>query len=142
MATCNLLFGTQIASIIAAIFGIVVSIIELATYHIDFTSCIVIIYVLIFCLLLLLVEIYIPNFLRFFGFLLKNWGKALTYLFVGFLFFNPHRTFNIIVGVVFWVLAIIYLILTFITKGIAKPLAQRNSTITLSTTNGDYWVEA
>ena len=135
---CSLLFAVQITSLVASIFGVVISVYSLVASH-SWEGIIRGIYVLFFSACLFLVEIYIPPCFRFFGFLLKNWGKGATYLILGFIFFSKD-TLNTITSIVFWVLAVLYFVLSFVAKGIAKPLAQ--STITLSTSNADYYVEA
>ena len=136
----SLLFATQITSLVAAVFGIVVSVVRIINSHFTFTEIIIPLYVLFFCCMLFLVELYIPPCFKYFGFLWKNWGKGATYLLLGFLFFSPSQALNIVVGVVFWILAVLYFALSILVNGIAKPLAQE--TISLSTSNADYYVEA
>lgn len=131
----------QIISIIAAVFGIVFTCIEISKVP-GFSTMILDILILLFCLMLLMVEIYIFSCFRFFGFLLKNWGKALSYLIMGLLIFNENDTLRLVAGIVYWVLAIMYLIFTFICKGISYPLAQRGGVVTLQTSTSDYYVEA
>ena len=140
MVNCSLLFATQIISIIASAFGIAIAIVIMVQNGGSWTTYIIPIYVLFFCIMLFVVEIYILPCFRFFGFLLKNWGKGATYLLLGFLIFNPNVTLNIVAGVIFWILAVLYIILSFVAKGIARPLAQK--TVSLSTSNADYWIEA
>lgn len=131
----------QIVSIIAAAFGMVISIIEI-TYLVNFTHVVYNVLICFLCAMLLLVEIYIFPCFRFFGFLLKNWGKALSYLLMGLLTFNEHDKLRLAAGIVFWILAGFYLIFQFVTKGISYPLAQRGGVVTLSTSTSDYYVQA
>ena len=135
----SLLQIVQIVSIIASGLGAGISILTLILYSYNYQGFVICVYVFLFCACLLLSEIYIPGFFKYFGFLLKNWGKAFMYILLGFLFFNTSSLIHIITGIAFWALSIFYVILSITANGIAKPLLQNE--ISLQTTNADYYVE-
>ena len=130
----NLLFSS------ASVFGMTIGIITISNSQLN-TKIILPLYLTFFSALLFLVEIYIFSCFRFFGFLLKNWGKSFTYLFLGVLIFPQNDKLTNITSIVFIVLAIIYFVFSFTVNGIARPLAQTGS-IALTTSSSDYYIEA
>ena len=130
----------QILSIVASSLGIYYGF-TLFQYSGNLERLINSLFVLFFCILLLFVEIYIFPFFRFFGFLLKPWGKGVTYLILSFFINSRNQNlFEQITQISFWVLAGIYIIFTFASNGIAKPLLQQNTEIHLTTNQKDYFM--
>ena len=137
MVTINLTLVIQIVSIVAAVFGIVFSCMSFSSSTLSIK--VISAFILFLSLMLLFVEIYIIPFFRFFGFLLKPWGKACTYLFVGF-FLYKRPSYGSFAGVLYWTLAVIYFFISFLTNGIARPLLQQTGDIQLTTGANDYFV--
>jgi len=138
MATINITLVIQVVSIIAASFGIVISLMRFGKTS-GFENFVMTLFVLFFSVLLLSVEVYIIPIFRYFGFLLKSWGKACTYLILGF-FIWGNDDLGKIAAYVFWVLCGVYFVFTFITTGIARPLLQKTGDINLSTSQSDYFI--
>ena len=135
----SLLQIVQIISIIGSAFGIIIGILKLIKFG-NFAGFVVGFYTLFLCVCLFSVEIYIISCFRYFGFMLKNWGKGCCYLLLGLLIFNTKEPLCLVAGIIFWVLAVLYFVLTFVAKGIAKPLAQKGE-IKLETSNDDYYIQ-
>ncbi|OHS95974.1 hypothetical protein TRFO_37869 [Tritrichomonas foetus] len=68
-------------------------------------------------------EVYIFAFFKYFGFLLKPWGKALMYLFVGALLFQKNG-FELFCGIIYWALAVVFCVMGFLIKQMPPPLMQ------------------
>lgn len=120
---CSVALIVQIVSIIAAIFGIIAAFIGMFTGTVTFVGIVRGIYTIIFCVFLILCEIYIFSFFKYFGFMFKNWGKALAYLFMGAMLFSSHG-FGLACAIIFWILTIAYFVLAFIIKKVSPPLLQ------------------
>ena len=121
----------QYACIVIGAFGIIASFVYMFDTHwrngryeaSNFTDIIRGIYTILFCGALILVEIIIFPFFKYFGFLMKTGGKALMYLFVGALLFGV-KGFSLFCGILYWALAVIFAILAFFVKTISPPLLQ------------------
>ena len=138
MGTINITLVIQVVSIIAASFGIIISLMRIGKIS-RFENLVMTLFVLFFSILLLSVEVYIIPVFRYFGFLLKSWGKACTYLILGFFVWGLGDLENV-AAYVFWVLCGVYFVITFITTGIARPLLQKTGDINLSTSQSDYFI--
>ena len=138
MVVINLTALVQIVSIVVSIFGIIIGVQKIQVYR-YFSSLVISLFFTFCCVLLLFVEIFIIPCFRFFGFLLKPWGKAFTYLFLSFLI-TGNDTFSNITQVVFWILSVIYFLLSFLTNGISRPILQQTGEIYLTTAPNDYFV--
>lgn len=112
----------QIICIIVGVFGVIAGIVALVTCH-SFVGFIRAAYAILFCLILILCEIYIFGFFKYFGFLLKNGGKALMYLFVGALLFG-RSGFPLFCGILYWALAVVFAIMGFMVPYMPPPLLQ------------------
>ena len=117
----NLYLSLQIIAIISELYAITIAILNLnsTSFFIIYVRQSMVILVSLF---LLLSEIYLFNFFKYFSFILTYWGKSLSYLFLGSLLWSID-TLNLITSVVFWVLSTFYTIMYFIAKdGIANPI--------------------
>lgn len=119
--TCNFNFVLQIICIILGVYGIIAGIVLMATG--TFRGIIMGAFVVVFGVCLILVEVYIFSFFSYFGFLLKSWGKAIMYLFLGALLWGTSGIWlaNVII---FWAAAIAYFVLSFFFPVVSVPLMQ------------------
>ncbi|KAK8893457.1 hypothetical protein M9Y10_021879 [Tritrichomonas musculus] len=113
----------QICAIIVDIFGIIAAIVHLCSDGIGFVGIIRALFTIALGVFLLMGELYIFSFFRYFGFIFKNWGKALAYLFMGAALF-ANSGFGLFVAIIFWIIAIAYFILGFIVKQVSYPVFQ------------------
>jgi hypothetical protein len=109
----------QLSALIVGTFGVIASLLILLQRPDTVTGWIRGIFALFFSFVLIEIEFYVFGIHRYFGFLLKNWGKALMYLFVGALLFQMSG-YGLWCAVVYWGLALIFGII-----GIFVPIAQR-----------------
>ena len=128
----------QIVCIIVSVLGFL-SGFYLLTSMTTFPTFVMGFFIVLFSVLLLLAEIYVFSFFKYFSFLLTNWGKAIMYFFLGSLFYNPAATFNVILSFLYWILAGFFLVMTFVTGGVAKPLFQAADQIQISTNTNDFF---
>lgn len=77
--------------------------------------------------------------MKYFGFLLKLWGKSIMYICVGCLIFNTDELAQVIIASCFWVLAVIYFIMNFVISGVNPPVFQRNTIPNVTTSSDDYY---
>lgn len=113
----------QICAICADIFGIVAGFVRIFTSFINFISLVRGIYTILLAGILLLGELYIFKFFRYFGFFFKNWGKALAYLFMGAALYSG-KGFGLFCAIIFWAVAVAYFILGFFFKRVSYPFFQ------------------
>ena len=113
----------QIIAICVSLFGIIAAIVLMVITAIDFIGAVRHIFTIIFCLALFMLEIYIFSFFKYFGFLLKCWGKGLMYLLVGALLFQTSG-FGLFCAIAFWVLAVVFGILAYFLPVMAVPAFQ------------------
>ena len=113
----------QICAICCDIFGIVAGFIRLFTSILNFIAVVRNIYTILLAGILLLGELYIFKFFRFFGFFFKNWGKALAYLFMGAALYSG-KGFGLFCAIIFWAVAVAYFILGFFFKRVSYPFFQ------------------
>lgn len=113
----------QIACIFIGAFGIIASIVNLAKYARGVAPVIRTLFTLLLCVALILVEIYLFPFVKYFGFILKPCGKALVYLFIGGCLFYK-KGFPLFCAILYWVLAVIFIIMVFLLPQIALPILQ------------------
>lgn len=119
----NINFVIQCIAIVAGLFGCIAAIVGLCTHSFTFVGFVRFVYTFIFSGLLLSLEIYIMPFIKYFGFMLKTWGKGLMYLFVGALLFGS-GDFEIFCSVLYWILAVAFGIISFFVPLAAPPLLQ------------------
>jgi hypothetical protein len=117
----------QLSAILIGVLGVVAGIIQI--FYIGsgmdaFVGFVRAIYAIIFCLTLISVEIYVLPFFKYFGFLLKLWGKGLMYVFVGGLLFWNYGL-GLACAIFYWIMAIIFGIIGIFFPVGAPPLAQR-----------------
>ena len=127
----------QIIAIVAAVFGIVAGCVGFFNFA-SFVSVVMNLFVILFFLVLLSVELYIFSWIKYFGFLLKPWGKAAVYLFMGALLFAK-RGFGLACAIIFWVLFIFYVIISIFLHGAAPPIFQRKNVPNVSSNSDDYY---
>ena len=127
----------QILAIIAAVFGLVAGIVGFFNFD-SFVSVIMNAFVIVFSLTLLSVELYVFSWIKYFGFLIKAWGKAAVYLFMGALLFAP-KGFGLACAIIFWILFVIYVIFAIILQAAAPPLFQRSDLPNISSSSNDYY---
>jgi hypothetical protein len=113
----------QICALVVSVFGIVASFLIMFDHPAGFTGWMRGVYVLFFCVVLAEVEFYVFAFHRYFGFLLKNWGKGLMYLFVGALLFADSG-YGLWCSIIYWVLAVVFGIVAFFVPVAARPMLQ------------------
>jgi hypothetical protein len=133
---CNLSFGVQIATIIASVFGIIAYIIYLV--HGNLGGVITAIFGLLFCLLLIVSEVYVFNGMKYVAFVLTIWGKGVMFLFLGFLIF-ARSGYPLFTAIFFWVMFVAYVVLFIIAKGTSPPLMQKNSPPEFEVSEADYY---
>ena len=137
MATVNLAFIFQIIHIVMAALGVAIALywMIVAPSVVSIVSSIAHLFLIA---LLLLSELYIFSFFKYFGFILKLWGKGALCIYYGCCFAGT-GTFGWIATVVFWVIGIIDIILGIVVKtGVSKPLLQKGD-VDLSTNSSDYY---
>ena len=139
--SCNLSLAVQITSIVAGAFAVVIGIycmFDLNDGSPKFQQFILNAFLVIFGVGIMMIEIYIFDFAKYFGFMLKTWGKSMMCLFMGcFVFWT--RGIRLVAAIIFWILSIFYFVFIFISAGIAPPLLQRNSGVAFEVTNEDYY---
>lgn len=119
----NVSFIIQCIAIVAGLFGVIASIVSLCSNSLTFVGLVRFIYTFALSGILLSLEIYIMPFMKYFGFMLKTWGKGLTYLFVGALLFAS-KGFQLFCSILYWILAIAFGIVAFFFPLAAPPLLQ------------------
>ena len=113
----------QICAIIVDFFGIIAGLVRICTDSISFVGIIRGLFTIAVAVFLLFGELYIFSFFRYFGFIFKNWGKGLAYLFMGASLF-ANSGFGLFVAIIYWVVAVAFFILAFIIKKTALPIFQ------------------
>jgi hypothetical protein len=81
-------------------------------------------YTIVFCAALVCVEVYAFPFFKYFGVLLKMWGKAIMYLFVGALLYW-NSGFGLACAIIYWILAVAFGIAGYFFRFASLPLMQR-----------------
>ena len=120
---CNVRLIIQISCIVIGVFGVIASIVIMAKYISGFFPIIRSIFTLIMCIALIACEIYLFPFVKYFGFILKHGGKALSYLFIGGCLFQKSG-FPLFCAILYWILASIFFIFIFVLPGISLPILQ------------------
>ncbi|KAH0790931.1 COPI associated protein [Histomonas meleagridis] len=69
------------------------------------------------------VEVYVFQFFRYFALILKVWGKAIMYFFIGALLFSTHG-FGLACTIIYWICAVGYGIVAWFFPVPAPPLLQ------------------
>lgn len=113
----------QICAICCDLFGIIAGFVRIITATINFIAIVRGIYTIVLAVFLLLGELYIFKFFRYFGFFFKNWGKALAYLFMGAALYSG-KGFGLFCAIIFWAVAVAYFILGFFFKKVSYPFFQ------------------
>lgn len=113
----------QIACIVVGAFGIIASIIVLAKYARGFFPVISTLFTLFLCVALIIVEVYLFSFIKYFGFILKPGGKALAYLFIGGCLFEKSG-FPLFCSILYWILAVAFCVMAFLVPQLALPILQ------------------
>jgi hypothetical protein len=137
--TCNLAFAVQILTIIAGIWGIIVAIIFVITES-DLGGIIFNAFLMLFCCLLIMSEIYVAAIMRYVAFIQTIWGKGCFFLFMGFFEFRQQGV-GLAAAISFWILFILYVILFCVIGGTAPPLTQTNNPPQYETTEEEYYKE-
>jgi hypothetical protein len=136
----------QMICLSAAIFGIVCAVIRSVEILGDLGShnwgaLIAMIFVVIFCLFLLLVEVHVFNFLKYFAFLLTVWGKAIMYIFLG-LFLYESEPLGLAAAIIFWFFFVLFIVLVFIGARPAPPLTQKTNPPNFETHSEKYFEDS
>jgi hypothetical protein len=113
----------QICALLVGVFGVVAAFLIMFDHPAGFTGWVRGVYALLFCLVLIEVEFFIFSFHKYFGFLLKNWGRGLMYLFVGALLFGTEG-YGLWCAIIYWALAVVFGILSFFIPVAARPILQ------------------
>ncbi|KAK8870722.1 hypothetical protein M9Y10_008609 [Tritrichomonas musculus] len=121
--SCNFRFIIQIACIIVGVFGIIAAIVIMAKYAHGFFPIIRSLITLLLCVALICVEVYLFPFVKYFGFIIKTGGKALSYLFIGGCLF-ANSGFPLFCAILYWILAVAFGIMAFLVPNLALPLLQ------------------
>ena len=127
----------QYVAIVAGVFGIIVAFVCIFKYF-SVGGLIVDIFVIFFCVCIVLSELYIFDFFKYIAFIITFWGKGILYLFMGFFLFSSHGI-GLIAAIIFWALFVLYLIVGFLVKSYNPPLFQKNSQPNFSVSEGDYF---
>jgi hypothetical protein len=85
-------------------------------------------------------ELYVLPFFKFLTFTLTIWGKGLVYMFLGFFVFDTSGV-GLFAAIVFWILAVLYVIMFFIAGIASLPLLQKNIPPQFQTCANDYFGE-
>ena len=102
MVTCNLSFALQIFSIIAGVFGAIVSLVCMFKYF-SVEQLIISLFGILLSLIVIACELYIFEFFKYFAFVLTFWGKGLLYLFMAFFLFAPSGI-GLVAAIIFWIM--------------------------------------
>lgn len=119
--SCTVNLILQILSIALGVYGIIAGIVMMTNG--SFRSIIMGVFVIIFGVALILVEVYIFGFFSYFGFLMKQWGKAIMYLFLGALLWGTSGM-GLANVIIFWAAAIAYFIFAFVIPIVNAPILQ------------------
>ena len=117
----------QYVAIVVDLFGVIAALVKLCKFNSGFDGFVRGVFVILVALFLLFGELYIFKFFRYFGFIFRNWGKGLAYLFMGAALFEKDG-FGLFVAIVFWVLAVVYFILAYFFRQVSLPLFQGGCT--------------
>jgi ABC-type transport system involved in multi-copper enzyme maturation permease subunit len=96
------------------------------------------VFLILFCLAIILSEIYVFEGMRYFAFILTIWGKGLMFLFMGFFEFRS-AGIGLAAAIFFWVLFVVYVILFCIVGSSAPPLVQSNNPPEFQISDADYY---
>ena len=144
MVECNLSLAVQITSIVAGSFAIVIGIycmFDLNDGSSKFKQFILNAFLVVFGVGIVMIEVYLFEIVKYFGFMLRNWGKALLYLFMGcFVFWT--KGIRLVASIIFWVLSVIYFVFFFLKTPLAAPLLQKNTGVAFEVTNDDYYASS
>jgi hypothetical protein len=120
---CTTPLVVQVCAIVVGLFGVIASFLIMFDHPGSFINWVRGLYALAFALVLIELEFYVFGFHKYFGFLLKNWGKACMYLFVGGLLFWKSG-YGLWCGIIYWVMAVVFGIVSFLVPVAARPLCQ------------------
>jgi hypothetical protein len=123
MVQCSIPLIVQFCAILAGIFGVVAAFLIIFNNPSGFNDWIRGLYALFFCLTLIELEFYVFGFHKYFGFLLKSWGKGLMYLFVGALLFATSG-YGLWCSIVYWAVAVVFGIVAIFVPIASRPLLQ------------------
>ncbi|KAK8891663.1 hypothetical protein M9Y10_028883 [Tritrichomonas musculus] len=129
----------QYVAIAAGVFGIIVAFVCIFKYF-SVGGLIVDIFVIFFCVCIVLSELYIFDFFKYIAFIVTFWGKGILYLFMGFFLFSSHGI-GLVAAIIFWALFALYLIVGFLVKHYNPPLFQKNNQPNFSVSEQDYFGE-
>ena len=137
MAEVSLGLIFQIIAIIGGLFTVIMGIYWFFAY-LSFVNVIRNLFLIILGLMIIIPEIYIFDFFKYFGFLLTVWGKAIFYFYLGFFVFGSSGL-QITTSIILWLLAVLQIVFHFVGGGYnAPPLAQKGG-VSFSTSNSDYF---
>lgn len=83
-------------------------------------------------------DIYVLTPFRYFGFLLKLWGRGFVYILSGCIIFDHTNALRLICSIFSWIVGIGYIVLQFTMKRVPLPLAQKEIP-SLTATEQDYF---
>lgn len=133
----NLAFIMQICGIVAGVIGLTIGIVNLfyPSWHtIRFFRAI---FTCIISIAVILIEVYVFDFFKYFAFLFTYWGKGATYIFLGCSLWWANNWYHITGAVLLWVLAIVLIVFQFIKPGVAPPLV--NPGVSFETASSDFY---
>ena len=116
---CSLKFALQIVSIVACCYAIAVALYLSVTYPVaTYVTCDVI--VLIFSIFLIIADIHVFEWIKYFSFVPTLWGRALLFFIMGFFIYNSYDTLSLVSAILFFILSMFFAI-TFAIVGLAAP---------------------
>jgi hypothetical protein len=133
---CNLPFAIQISTILGSTLGVIFAIIFMVNSNLG--GVIFFIFVILFCVLVILSEVYVITPMRYTAFILTIWGKGMMFLFLGFFEFSTTGV-GLAAGIIFWLLFIVYVAVFFVIGSTAPPLFQKETPPQFETTEADYY---
>jgi hypothetical protein len=99
---------------------------------------IVTVFQVLFCALVIASELYVPEFYKYFVFLITVWGKGLMFFFIGF-FICQRSGFGLFTALGCWGVCVFYVIWHFISAKASPPIFQKDNPPDFVVTSADYW---
>ena len=122
---CSLKLALQIISIVACCYAIAISLYyAVAHTATEYVTCEVI--VLLFSVFLILADIHVFEWMKYFSFVPTLWGRSLIFFMIGFFIYYAAETLALISSILFFILSMFYSIVFAIVGRGAVPLTQHN----------------
>ena len=122
---CSLKLALQIISIVACCYAIAISLYYAISHTAtEYVMCEVI--VLLLSLFLIIADIHVFEWMKYFSFVPTLWGRSLIFFMIGFFIYYSAETLALISSVLFFVLSMFYSIVFAIVGRGALPLTQQN----------------